>query len=296
MIYLKSTGMMKILSFNKIIERLNYFWQTNGCTILQPADNEMGAATFHHATFINAINKKNIKAAYVQLSKRPSDLKHNKNSNKNTFFHQYQVIIKPSNKNVQDLYIKSLKNIGINILKNDIKFVEDNWSSPSLGATGIGWEVRLNGVEITQFTYFQQMGGLECDPIMVEIAYGIERLALHIQKIHDINKIIVDNNNINNIIKYDTIFNNYEEEYKKYISNHLNINELNEEFNDIEKKIINLIENNLNLIGYNYLIKLSHIFNLIDTKNNYKITRQEYISRMKFLSEKIAKNIRKNDK
>lgn len=295
MIYLKNTGTMKTPTFNNIIEKLNKFWQKNGCIILQPADNEMGAATFHPATFINAITNKPFKAAYTQISKRPFDLKHNENSNKNTFFHQYQVVIKPSNYNIQDLYLLSLRSVGINIYNNDIKFIEDNWSSPTLGATGIGWEIRLNGIEVTQFTYFQQMGGIECNTTMVEIAYGLERLALHIQKISNINEIIFDNTK-EGPVKYGEIFNDYEKEYNNYIKYNIDIDTLDKEFNYIESKITKLLNNNLTLISYDYLIKLSHIFNLIDSRITHGFTRQNYISRIKCLAEKIAHCIKKNDK
>ena len=184
--------MTKNISFISVIDKLNVFWKKNGCIILQPVDSEVGAATFHPCTFINAINGIEYKAAYTQFSRRPFDLKYSISSNKSCIFYQYQVIIKPSIGNIQELYLLSLKKIGIQINKNEIKFVEDNWTSPTLGASGIGWEVRLNGMEITQITYFQQMGGITCDPIMVEIAYGLERLTLHIQNVNSIDDIIFD--------------------------------------------------------------------------------------------------------
>ena len=273
MIYLKNTGTMKTPTFNNIIEKLNKFWQKNGCIILQPADNEMGAATFHPATFINAITNKPFKAAYTQISKRPFDLKHNENSNKNTFFHQYQVVIKPSNYNIQDLYLLSLRSVGINIYNNDIKFIEDNWSSPTLGATGIGWEIRLNGIEVTQFTYFQQMGGIECNTTMVEIAYGLERLALHIQKISNINEIIFDNTK-EGPVKYGEIFNDYEKEYSDENS------DLNNDENDISSNDdFDFNNNDINIENLKLdIIEMKNLLNEIVEKElfgNSKLTINE---------------------
>lgn len=279
-----------MLSFNSIIEKLNIFWKKNGCIILQPFDSEMGAATFHSCTFINAIRSSNYRAAYTQFTRRPFDFKYNTSSNKSVIFHQYQVIIKPSIDNIQELYLKSLKNIGININKNDIRFIEDNWASPTLGAAGIGWEVRLNGIEITQITYFQQMGGIQCIPIMVEIAYGLERLTLHVQNITNIDDIIIDKNAYA-IIKYSDIFKKYEREYTKYLIAELDIPSLDKEFLYIENKIKILIEKSLSLIAYDYLVKLTHIFNLIDSKICYGFIRQGYISRVKDLANKIAQKI-----
>lgn len=283
----------KIITFNEIIARFNKFWQNQSCTLLQPIDQEVGAATFHPMTFINAINKKPFNAAYTQISKRPSDIRHTSTSNRSIMFHQYQVIMKPSPTNIQELYLNSLEYIGINKKINEINFIEDNWQSPSLGAHGIGWEVRLNGTEITQFTYFQQMGDAECKPIMVEIAYGLERIAMHVQskiKIHDI---ILDIKKKH--IKYSDIFLNYETELSKYIENELKINDLLTSFNKIELDCKKLIEHNLPLIAYDHVIKLSHIFNLIDAKTYISITeRHTYISRIRTLSKKIADSI-KND-
>lgn len=283
-----------MISFNSVIEKLNAFWKKNGCIILQPFDSEVGAATFHSSTFINAISETNYRAAYTQFSRRPFDLKYNVSSNKSIIFHQYQVIIKPSIKNIKELYLASLKKIGININKNDIKFIEDNWVSSTLGAAGIGWEVRLNGIEITQITYFQQMGGIPCYPTMVEIAYGLERLTLHIQGISNIDDIVFDKNN-SIIVKYSDIFKKYEQEYTRYLKKELNISELNEEFIYIENKINKLLKNDYSLVAYDYLVKITHIFNLIDSKNCYGLTRQTYISKVKNLANQIAQKI-KNDR
>lgn len=283
------------ISFNEIIEKLNKFWEKNSCIILQPIDQEVGAATFHPMTFINAVNNKNFNAAYTQISRRPSDIRHTKISNRSTLFHQYQVIMKPSPTNIQDLYIESLENIGIKIKKNEINFIEDNWQSPSLGANGVGWEIRLNGTEITQFTYFQQMGDLECNPIMVEIAYGLERLALHLQNTTNIDDIILSKNK-NKKTKYSEIFLTYEEEMAKYIKEELDSKNLKKTFVETEKECKNLAEKNLPRIAYEKLIKLSNIFNLIDAHEYIPITkRHEYIAKMRVLSKNIAEKI-KNEK
>lgn len=285
----------EIITFNKIIEKLNNFWKKNSCTIIQPIDQEVGAATFHPMTFINALTNQSFNAAYTQISRRPTDIRYTKFSNRSILFHQYQVIMKPSPLNIQELYINSLAEIGINIKKNEINFIEDNWKSPSLGANGIGWEVRLNGTEITQFTYFQQMGDLECHPIMVEIAYGLERIALHLQKITNIEDIIFDSNQNKNI-KYSDIFFKYEKEMNTYIKEEIKPKELKNSFLKIEKECKNLIEKNLPRISYEKLIKLSHLFNLIDANRYLPITeRFEYIEKMRFLSKKIAEKI-KNEK
>lgn len=282
------------ITFNNIINKLNNFWHKNLCIILQPIDTEVGAATFHPITFINAINSKKINAAYTQISKRPSDLRHTSISNRSILFHQYQVIMKPSPKNIQELYIESLRTIGIK-KNNDLKFIEDNWQSPTLGANGIGWEVRLNGTEITQFTYFQQMGDKECSPIMVEIAYGLERIAMHIQKKKKINDIIYEKIN-NKIIKYSDIYSNYEKDFSKYISEDIEKSKLIKEFNEIENECIKLINKNNICIAYEKIIKLSNIFNLIECKNTLDLKkRYDYISKIRSLAKNVAEKI-KNEK
>lgn len=285
----------EIITFNEIIYKLNKFWEKNFCIILQPLDQEVGAATFHPMTFINALTNKTFNAAYTQISRRPADIRHTNTSNRSTLFHQYQVIMKPSPLNIQDLYLQSLEIIGIKIKKNEINFIEDNWQSPSLGANGVGWEVRLNGTEITQFTYFQQMGDIECNPIMVEIAYGLERLALHLQKITNINDIILHaNKNTKKKIKYSDIFLKYEKEMTTYIKEEINSNNLKKNFIEIEKECNKLIYKNLPRIAYEKLIKLSHLFNLIEANKYVPITeKHDYIEKMKILSKNIAEKNKK---
>lgn len=284
--------MNSLITFNEIIYTLQSYWKKFGCIILQPIDSEVGAATFHPETFINAINEKKYNAAYTQISKRPSDLRYCKYSNRLPVFHQFQVILKPSPKNSQDLYLNSLKEIGIDIIKNDIRFIEDNWESPSLGAFGIGWEIWLNGMEITQFTYFQQMGDLECSPTMVEIAYGLERIAMHVQNIHDIDNIIFDKSRSKKI-KYSTIYKNYEKELTRYLLEYNNENDLSNNFKILTNKCELVVSNNLPLIGYKILIEISNIFNILDSRSNMThLERQSYINKMRTLSNKIAKKIK----
>lgn len=274
--------------------RLNKFWQNQSCVLLQPIDQEVGAATFHPMTFINALTAKPFNAAYTQISKRPSDARHTPTSNRSIMFHQYQVIMKPSPINIQELYLNSLEYIGINRKTNEINFIEDNWQSPSLGASGIGWEIRLNGTEIAQFTYFQQMGDTECNPIMVEIAYGLERIAMHIQSKKKIHDIIFDGKKKHT--KYFDIFFKYENELSKYITTELKISDLIRNFKKIEKECERLIISNLPRIAYDQIIKLSHIFNLIEANTYISSTdRYTYISRIRTLSKKIAEYI-KNEK
>ena len=280
------------LTFNSIINKLNKFWKKNGCIILQPIDMEVGAATFHTATFFNAINNKNIKAAYTQICRRPTDTQYSEDSNRLPLFHQYQVIIKPSYTNIQKLYLDSLKYINIDLKKNDIKFIEDNWESPTLGAAGIGWEIWLNGIEITQFTYFQTMGGIECRPIMVELAYGLERIAMYLQNIFNINQIIFEKNK-KEVILYHDIYYKYTKELTKYYTEEINVKTLINEFNLIENECKNLINKKLPMIAYDFVIKISNIFNIIDAKFCISTTeRKNYILKIRTLANKIAKIIK----
>ncbi len=278
-------------SFNEVIKKLQDFWKKKGCTIIQPIDLEVGAATFHPNTFFYAINSKPWMAAYTQISRRPSDKHYNINSNRLTMFHQFQVIIKPSLKNIQKLYLESLEKLGIDIKNNDIKFIEDNWESPTLGASGIGWEVWLNGIEITQFTYFQQMGGIDCFPIMVELAYGLERITMYLQNTFKIKDIIFDNNNNN--VKYSDLYSQYEEESSKYISEEANTKLFMEIFYNLEKECEKTINKNLPSVAYEMIIKMSHIFNILDSKSCLSnIERQNFVLKIRSLSNNIAKKIK----
>ncbi|HFL8824093.1 MAG TPA: glycine--tRNA ligase subunit alpha [Candidatus Azoamicus sp. OHIO1] len=279
-------------TFNEIIFSLQSFWNKNGCIILQPIDFEVGAATFHPETFVNAINSKKYNAAYTQISKRPSDIRYCNYSNRLPIFHQFQVILKPSPKDSQELYLNSLKELGIDIIKNDIRFIEDNWESPTLGAFGLGWEIWLNGMEVTQFTYFQQMGGIECYPIMLELAYGLERIAMHIQDVNNIDNIIFDKNKSKKI-KYSDIYRNYEKELSLYMLKKLDTNELLINFKHLIHKSELIIEENFPLIAYQTVLNCSHIFNLLDSKSCMtQMERQSYINKIRNLSNNIAKKIK----
>lgn len=275
-----------IISFNEIINILNKFWIDKGCIILQPFDNEIGAATFHPCTFFNSLTDFKYKAAYTQICRRPFDFQRHLLSNKKPIFHQYQVIIKPYSIEIKDLYLESLSAIGIDIYKNDIRFIEDNWNSPTLGASGIGWEVRLNGIEITQFTYFQKMGSFDCNPITVELAYGLERLALQVQNILNIDDIIIHIDK-NDYIYYKNLYSKLNFDYEKYVAN-VNISKLEKDFNKLEKKIKILIKKNLIYMAYNELTKLANLFNIIDVKIPYGFLRQNYVFKIKNLSKEIA--------
>jgi glycyl-tRNA synthetase alpha chain len=277
--------MKSVFTIEKIINVLNDFWHNQGCTILQPIDLEVGAGSFHPDTFFRSIGPEPWKAAFVQPSRRPVDSRYGAHPNRNQHYYQYQVVIKPSPKNIQELYIDSLKKLNIKKNINDIRFIEDNWESPSIGAWGIGWEVWLNGMEITQFTYFQQMGGIECFPIMGEITYGIERIAMYIQKTKSINKLYWSEN-----LKYEDIFIQREQETSKYNLEIANQKMLINNFNCLEKECTNIIKNKLPYPSYEIIIKLSHIFNLLDSRATLSSTeRQNFIYRIRSLSSIVAK-------
>ena len=288
--------MKKIITIQKIIHLLEVFWKKQGCTIIQPIDIEVGAATFHPSTFLNSIGPEPWKLAYVQPSRRPADSKNSKQTNKNQKFLQYQVIIKPSPKNLKELYLKSLSFLGIKKDENDIKFIEDNWESPTLGAWGIGWEIWLNGIEITQFTYFQQTGGLNCIPITGELAYGIERIGMHLQNVKNIKNLIWSINK-KKIIKHNDIFSNDESEISFYNLKKSNTKNLLKQFNLLKIECENTINENLIFPSYELLIKLSHIFNLLDAKSIISIIeKQRYISEIRNLANIIAKKYYKKRK
>ncbi len=273
------------LTIQNIIYELQNFWQKQNCLILQPIDIEVGAGSFHPDTFFRSIGPEPWKAAFIQPSRRPVDSRYGSHPNRNQHYYQYQVILKPSPKNIQNLYIQSLQQLKIKINKNDIRFIEDNWESPSIGAWGLGWEVWLNGMEITQFTYFQQMGGLECKPIMGEITYGIERIAMFIQKKNSINKLYWSKN-----LKYEDIFIQREQEISKYNLEIANQKLLLNNFNNLEKECTNIIKNKLPYPSYEIIIKLSHIFNLLDSRATLSTTeKQVLIYRIRTLSLIVAK-------
>lgn len=283
--------------FQQIIYKLNYFWESNNCIIAQPLDIEVGAGTFHPSTFFKAIDYHQWRCAFVQCCRRPSDGRKGNHPNRQQQFFQYQVVLKPCPYNLQELYLKSLTSLGINCLENDIRFVEDNWEGPTLGANGIGWEVWLNGMEISQFTYFQQMGGFKCYPVMGELAYGIERIALYIQNKKNIQDIIWYSNEIE-MITYGDIFKQIEKEMNLYNFYIADTNYLVKMFNLIEDEIINIIKNGLPFPAYELVLKASHLFNLINARGVLSITeRQFFILRIRKYAFKIAHlYIEKNSK
>ena len=275
-------------TFQGLILALQQFWAAQGCVVLQPLDMEVGAGTFHPATFLRAIGPENWNAAYVQPCRRPSDGRYGENPNRLQHYYQFQVILKPSPKDIQELYLASLENLGIDMAVHDIRFVEDNWESPTLGARGLGWEVWLNGMEITQFTYFQQVGGLECHPVSGEITYGIERIAMYLQGVDSIYD-IVWTDGANGVVTYGDVFRQNEVEMSTYNFEHAPVKLLFGYFDDCEAQCQSLIENNLALPAYEQVLKASHYFNLLDARKAISVTeRQRFILRVRALARSVA--------
>lgn len=274
------------MNFQNIILNLHSFWSDKGCLIQFPYDIEKGAGTMNPATFLRALGPEPWNVAYVEPSRRPTDGRYGENPNRLQHYFQYQVIMKPSPINIQELYLDSLKVLGINPLEHDIRFVEDNWESPTLGAWGVGWEVWLNGMEITQFTYFQQAGGFDCKPVSVEITYGLERLAMYLQ-----NKNSVYDIDWNNQVKYGDIYLQSEIENSKYNFDLSDSDMLFNLFEKYEKESNNLIEKGLVFPAYDYVLKCSHSFNLLDARGVISVTeRTAYIKRINQLARAVAKN------
>lgn len=286
--------MAKILTFQDLISKLNEFWAKQGCIILQPIDIEVGAGTFHPSTFLKSIGPEPWKAAHIQASRRPTDGRYGEHPNRGQHFYQYQVTLKPSPENIQELYLKSLEFLGISSKIHDIRFVEDNWEGPTLGAWGLGWEVWLDGMEITQFTYFQQVGGLECKPVSGELAYGIERIAMYLQGVDNTKDIIWTNVNDQNVT-YGDIFQQNEKEMSMYNFEIANTNMLFQHFEDMEQECLKILELELAIPAYEMVMKASHIFNLLDARKAISVTeRQQYILRVRNLSKKVAETYLKN--
>ena len=278
----KISKKLNFLSFQDIIMNLQKFWGKNGCVILQPYDLEVGAGTFHPATTLRSLGPKPWKAAYVQPSRRPTDGRYGENPNRLQHYYQYQVIIKPSPKNIKQLYLKSLAAIGIDVKNHDIRFVEDDWESPTLGAAGLGWEVWCDGMEITQFTYFQQMTGIECKPVPVEITYGLERLCMFVQGKNNV--FDLDWNNAG--VKYKEVFFQAEKEFSAYNFELANTDTLLKNFENTENECKSLIEKKLSLPAYDQCLKASHIFNLLDARGVIGVAeRTGYISRIRELAK-----------
>ena len=273
---------LNFLSFQDIIMNLQKFWGKNGCVILQPYDMEVGAGTFHPATTLRSLGPNPWKAAYVQPSRRPTDGRYGKNPNRLQHYYQYQVIIKPSPKNIKQLYLKSLATIGIDVKNHDIRFVEDDWESPTLGAAGLGWEVWCDGMEITQFTYFQQMTGIECKPVPVEITYGLERLCMFVQGKNNVFDLDWNNEGV----KYKEVFFQAEKEFSAYNFEFANTDNLLKNFENTENECKSLLEKKLSLPAYDQCLKASHIFNLLDARGVIGVAeRTGYITRIRELAK-----------
>jgi len=276
------TKKLNFLSFQDIIMNLQSYWGKNGCIILQPYDMEVGAGTFHPATTLRSLGSKPWKAAYVQPSRRPTDGRYGENPNRLQHYYQYQVIIKPSPKNIKQLYLKSLSTIGIDVKNHDIRFVEDDWESPTLGAAGLGWEVWCDGMEITQFTYFQQMTGIECKPVPVEITYGLERLCMFVQGKNNVFDLDWNNEGV----KYKEVFFRAEKEFSAYNFEFANTDTLLKNFESTEKECKSLLEKKLSLPAYDQCLKASHIFNLLDARGIIGVAeRTGYITRIRELAK-----------
>ena len=270
--------------FQDIIMELNKFWAEQGCVIQQPYDMEVGAGTFHPATLLRALGPEPWKAAYVQPSRRPTDGRYGENPNRLQHYYQYQVVIKPSPLEIQDMYLESLKRFGLNLLEHDIRFVEDDWESPTLGAWGLGWEVWLDGMEITQFTYFQQAGSLDLQPITVEITYGLERIAMYLQKVENVYHLAW-----NGKVSYGDIFHQAEVEFSTFNFEEANVDALIGFFDKYESEAHKLVEKGLILPAYDYCLKCSHTFNLLDARKAISVAeRTRYIGRIRNIARKVA--------
>jgi len=275
-------------SFQDLIFALERYWAGRGCVVMQPYDKEMGAGTFHPATFLRAIGPEPWSAAYVQPSRRPTDGRYGDNPFRLQHYYQYQVVIKPSPENLQDLYLDSLVAIGIDPEIHDIRFVEDNWESPTLGAWGLGWEVWLNGMEVTQFTYFQQVGGLECRPVTGELTYGLERLAMYLQDVGSIFDITWTDGPLGRI-SYGDVYHQNEVEQSRYNFEVADVDSLFHEFDHAEHENQRLIESRLALPAYEQMLAASHVFNLLDARQAISVSeRQRYILRVRAMARAVA--------
>jgi glycyl-tRNA synthetase alpha chain len=277
-----------VSTFQGLIQALQTFWSEQGCVVMQPLDMEVGAGTFHPATFLRSIGPEPWRAAYVQPSRRPTDGRYGENPNRLQHYYQFQVLLKPSPDNIQELYLESLRIMGFDPLVHDIRFVEDNWESPTLGAWGLGWEVWLNGMEVTQFTYFQQVGGLECRPVSGEITYGLERLAMYIQGVESLYD-LVWTHGPDGDVTYGDVFHQNEVEQSAYNFEHANTEELFHWFDVCEAESQKLITARLPLPAYEQVMKASHTFNLLDARHAISVTeRQRFILRVRTLSRAVA--------
>ncbi|MEJ2382828.1 MAG: glycine--tRNA ligase subunit alpha [Xanthomonadales bacterium] len=278
------------MTFQEFIQGLEAYWSAQGCVLVQPLDLEVGAGTFHPATFLRSIGPEPWNAAYVQPSRRPTDGRYGENPNRLQHYYQYQVVMKPSPENFQELYLGSLEAVGIDPRVHDIRFVEDNWESPTLGAWGLGWEVWLNGMEVTQFTYFQQAGGLECRPVMGEITYGIERLAMYLQEVDSVYDLVWTDIG-GRTVTYGEVFHQNEVEQSTYNFEHADVDALFGWFDQCENEARKLVDLGLPLPAYEQVLKASHTFNLLDARRAISVTeRQRFILRVRDLARRVAES------
>jgi len=282
----KTKNSKSFISFQDTILNLQKYWSKKGCVILQPYDLEVGAGTFHPATTLRSLGSKPWKTAYVQPSRRPTDGRYGENPNRLQHYYQFQVLIKPSPKDIKKMYLNSLSSVGIKYEEHDIRFVEDDWESPTLGAAGLGWEVWCDGMEVTQFTYFQQMAGMECNPISVEITYGLERLCMFIQGKKNVFDLIWNDEGV----LYKDVFHQAEKEFSAYNFEYANTDKLFKIFDMLEEEAKSLIEKKISLPAYDQCLKSSHVFNILDARGVISVAqRAEYIARIRDLTREIGK-------
>ena len=282
----KTKNPKSFISFQDTILNLQKYWSKKGCVILQPYDLEVGAGTFHPATTLRSLGSKPWKTAYVQPSRRPTDGRYGENPNRLQHYYQFQVLIKPSPKDIKKMYLNSLSSVGIKYEEHDIRFVEDDWESPTLGAAGLGWEVWCDGMEVTQFTYFQQMAGMECNPISVEITYGLERLCMFIQNKKNVFDLIWNDEGV----LYKDVFHQAEKEFSAYNFEYANTDKLFKIFDMLEEEAKSLIEKKISLPAYDQCLKSSHVFNILDARGVISVAqRAEYIARIRDLTREIGK-------
>ncbi len=285
----RSASLDPVSSFQGLILTLQNYWAEYGCVILQPYDMEVGAGTFHPATTLRALGPKSWNAAYVQPSRRPTDGRYGENPNRLQHYYQFQVILKPSPPDIQELYLQSLYAIGIDPENHDIRFVEDDWESPTLGAWGLGWEVWCDGMEVSQFTYFQQVGGIDCSPVSGELTYGLERLAMYVQGIENVYDLNFNGGAGDDRVSYGDVFLQNEQEYSAHNFEHADTGILLRHFEDAEKECDSLIAANLPLPAYDQCLKASHLFNLLDARGVISVTeRAAYIGRVRRLAKQCA--------
>lgn len=278
------------MNFQQLIFTLQKYWAERGCVVVQPLDMPVGAGTFHPATFLRSIGPEPWRAAYVQPSRRPTDGRYGDNPNRLQHYYQFQVLLKPSPQDFQAQYLGSLEVLGLDTLVHDVRFVEDNWESPTLGAWGLGWEIWLNGMEITQFTYFQQVGGLDCRPVSGEITYGLERIAMYIQDVESVYDLVWSDSPVGTVY-YGDVFHQNEVEQSTYNFEHAPVDALFRRFDELETESLYLVDQDLPLPAYERMLESSHTFNMLDARHAISVTeRQRYILRVRTLARAVAKS------